>query len=104
MDNIKEGISHLLHPVPVGFANAKKVIACMDEVGKWEDVKDLIVEDAPFTCQADALAEVKTIKGWHDWMVNFKANIAPDAAFTVHATAWDPENKRCVYSATFHGK
>lgn len=35
-------------------------------------------------------------------MVNFKANIAPDAAFTIKAVAWDNERKVCAYSATFH--
>jgi hypothetical protein len=49
---------------PEAFTSSKKVIHVLDTVGDWEDIKHLIVEGAPFTCQADALAEVKTIKEW----------------------------------------
>lgn len=48
----------------VAFANAKKVIEVIDSVGDWGEIKDLVVEGAPFTCQADAIASVKTIKEW----------------------------------------
>ena len=84
------------------FENAKKVIQGLDSVEDWDSIKDLIVEDAPFECQADAIADVKTIKGWHDWMVNFKSNIAPDCSYTVKSTAWDGERKVCSHAAVFH--
>ena len=35
-------------------------------------------------------------------MVNFKANIAPDAAFTVTSTAWDAERQCACHAAVFH--
>ena len=73
----------------------------LDEVEDWDSIKDLVVNDAPFSCQADAIAEVKTVKDWYDWMVNFKTNIAPDASFTVKSTAWDAERKIACHAATF---
>ena len=91
------------HPEePTAFSNAKKVIEVLDSVGDWGEIKDIVEEGAPFVCQADALADVKTIRGWYDWMVNFKANICPDAKFTVKSTAWDAERKVCAHAAVFH--
>eukprot|EP01082_Thalassiosira_pseudonana_P007231 g7163.t1 g7163 contig23:2026011-2026505(-) len=87
---------------PAAFTSAKKVIFVLDSVGNWDDIVDLIVADAPFTCQADTLAEVKTIKDWYDWMANFKATIAPDASFTVKSTTWDDEREICTHSAVYH--
>ena len=47
------------HPEPAAFANGKKVIQVLDAVEDWEIVNDLVVDDAPFTCQADALGDCK---------------------------------------------
>jgi hypothetical protein len=64
------------HPEePTAFSNAKKVIQVLDKVGDWDEIKDIVEEGAPFVCEADARSDVKTIRGWYDWMVNFKANI-----------------------------
>lgn len=91
-------------PENVAFENAKKVMKAIDDVTPWDDVAHLVVEDCPFTCQADAIADVKTLKGWYDWMVNFKDNIAPGCHAEVHGCAWDEANKTALYVATFHGK
>ena len=39
------------HHEPAAFLNAKKVIQVLDAVEDWESIKDLVVKDAPFTCQ-----------------------------------------------------
>ncbi len=54
---------------PIAYTNAKKVIQVLDAVEDWESIKDLVVEDAPFYCQAEAIAEVKTIKGVYEWCI-----------------------------------
>ena len=39
------------------------------ETGKgWEVCKNFCVEDASFSSHAEALLDVKTIKGYSDWM------------------------------------
>ena len=38
----------------------------------------------------------------YEWMVNFKANICPDAKFTIKSTAWDFDRKVALYNAVFH--
>ncbi len=84
------------------FTNAKKIMRVIDSAEPWEEIKDLIVPDAPFTCQAHALSDVSTIHGWYDWMLNFKTNIAPDGTFTVRSIMWDEKTKVCMYSAVYH--
>ena len=86
---------------PYQISSFTQVIRVLDAVEDWDSIKDLVVDDAPFSCQADAIAEVKTVKDWYDWMMNFKTNIAPDASFTIKSTAWDAERKIACYAATF---
>mmetsp|Transcript_23194 Transcript_23194/g.57200 ORF Transcript_23194/g.57200 Transcript_23194/m.57200 type:complete len:133 (-) Transcript_23194:332-730(-) len=71
-----------------------------------DEIKDLVVEDAPFVCRADALADINTVKAWADcWMVNFNTNIAPGCkASTLHSIAWDAGTKTPLYSTNFYAK
>jgi hypothetical protein len=88
----------------LALTNAKKIMAAVDAAKPFEEISDIVVEDAPFICQADALAGVNTVKAWADWMVNFESNIAPGCKATVHNIAWDAENKTALYYATFYAK
>lgn len=71
------------------FINAKKIMKAVDLAKPFEEIADLVVEDAAFVCQSDALKDVKTVKAWAEWMVNFDQNIAPGCKATVHSIAWD---------------
>jgi hypothetical protein len=88
-------------PEDAAFANAKKIMDVIDHVKPWADIAELVVEDCPFLCQADALKGVTTVKAWYDWMVNFETNIAPGCKPIVHQVAWDAENKAALLNATF---
>ncbi|GFH44113.1 hypothetical protein CTEN210_00587 [Chaetoceros tenuissimus] len=82
--------------------NAKEVIEVLDSAGDWATIESLVAKDATFTCQAEALADVKTVKEWYDWMVNFKGNIAPDGRCTIKSIAWDATNRKCLFYAVYH--
>lgn len=84
-----------------GLTNAKKIMDVIDAIKPWDEIADLVVEDCPFVCQADALKDVTTLKGWYDWMVNFDANIAPGCKPKVHNIAWDADNKVALLFATY---
>jgi hypothetical protein len=86
------------------FTNAKRIMVALDAPKPFEEIADIVVEGAPFICQAAALDGVDTIKAWADWMVNFGTNIAPGCSATVHSVAWDADNKTAHYFATFHAK
>ena len=50
------------------------------EAGKgWDTCKEFCKPDAAFSCQADALAEVRTVQAYADWMKGLFGPI-PDGA------------------------
>lgn len=100
--------SHIIHSImseeDPAFTNAKKIMHSIDAAKPYEDVADMVVENAPFLCQSDALKDVTTVKGWCEWMGNFATNIAPDCKPTVHNIAWDSTKKTALLYATYHAK
>lgn len=86
------------------FTNAKHIMECVDAGIPFECIESIVVEDAPFICQADALADVKTVRAWADWMDKFCAMTAPGCTRTVHSTLWDPSTKTCMLFGTYHAK
>lgn len=55
---------------PVAFTNAKKVIDVLDFAKDWDDIKDIVVDGAPFHCQADALGECVSDSAWPSYFPN----------------------------------
>ena len=59
-------------------------------------------EDAGFSCQADALADITTVKNYADWMQNLLTPI-PDGHYELTAFACDEGRGTVIASAVFHG-
>jgi predicted ester cyclase len=59
-------------------------------------------DNASFSCQADALAEVTTISGYADWVQGLQTPI-PDGNYELKAFASDEERGRVIAAAVFHG-
>jgi len=73
------------------------------ETGKGADgCKAWCHDDATFSCQADALAEVSTLGAYADWMQGLLGPI-PDGRYELTAFACDEERSTVVASAIFHG-
>jgi predicted ester cyclase len=73
------------------------------EAGKgWEACSSWCHEGATFSCQADALAETKTLAGYADWMKGLLGPI-PDGRYELKAFAEDAERGTVVAAAVFHG-
>ena len=71
------------------------------EQGKgWTVCKQYCHEDATFSAQADALAEITTLEQYTEWMAGMYA-IAPDASYEVHAFAADEGTSRVMGFGTF---
>lgn len=85
-----------------GFTNAKLVIDCVDNGRDFEAVREYIVEDAPFECQADAMKDLKTIEDYANWMVGIGNTTAPGFTIDKHCSAWDEDNNIAIHYATFH--
>jgi predicted ester cyclase len=73
------------------------------ETGKgWESCKEFCKPEATFSCQADALAEIKTLQGYTDWMKGLFGPI-PDGAYALKAWGVDKERNAVVAAAVFTG-
>ena len=59
-------------------------------------------DDASFSCQADALADVNTVAGYADWIQGLLGPV-PDGHYALKAFATDEARGRVVAAAVFHG-
>ncbi|MCV2869003.1 nuclear transport factor 2 family protein [Defluviimonas sp. WL0002] len=74
------------------------------ETGKgWDACKSYCHDDAGFDCQADALADTKTLAGYTEWTKGILGPI-PDGHYELTAFATDADRGTVVATAVFHGK
>ncbi len=73
------------------------------ENGKgWDVCKSWCHEDASFSCQADAIAEITTLNGYCEWMKGLLTPI-PDMHPEIKAFATDQERNCVTAFAVVHG-
>jgi len=73
------------------------------ETGKgWDACKVWCHDDASFSCQADALADVTTVEGYVEWVKGLFTPV-PDMHPEVKAFATDPERNSVSAFAVVHG-
>ena len=77
----------------------KFFVAC--ETGKgWEGCNQYCHPNATFSAQAGALADVKTLQGYTDWMKGMFSPL-PDAKYEVRSFAVDEERNNVAAYAVF---
>jgi len=73
------------------------------ELGKgWEACKEYCAPDATFSAQADALAEIKTLEQYSEWMKGMFVPL-PDATYEVKAFSTDEDRRVVTAFAVFTG-
>jgi predicted ester cyclase len=73
------------------------------ETGKgWDICKRWCHDDASFSCQADALAEITTLDSYSEWMKAMLGPI-PDFNYDIRAFAIDQERNSVVVYGVGHG-
>ena len=73
------------------------------ETGKgWDGCSQYCHDEATFSCQADALADVSTLAGYADWMKGLLVPV-PDGRYELTAFASDEGRNSVVAAAIFHG-
>src|SRR5437764_5270798 len=73
------------------------------ETGKgWEACSAYCDRDATFEAQADALANVLTLRDYAEWMKGMLA-VLPDARYELKSFAVDTERQNVAAYAVFHG-
>ncbi|MEL6206701.1 MAG: ester cyclase [Pseudomonadota bacterium] len=68
----------------------------------WEGCKAFCHDDASFSGQSDALADVSTLAGYADWMKGLLVPI-PDGHYELKSFAEDAERANVTATAVFHG-
>ncbi|MBT5191900.1 MAG: nuclear transport factor 2 family protein [Rhodospirillaceae bacterium] len=73
------------------------------ETGKGGDAcKEWCHDNASFSCQAEALADVTTLAGYADWMQGLLGPIS-DGRYELKSFACDEERGNVTAAAVFHG-
>lgn len=73
------------------------------ETGRgWDVCKAFCHDDASFSAQADALADIATLEGYVEWMKNLLVPL-PDGNYDLKSFATDTENNIVVACAVFNG-
>jgi len=73
------------------------------ETGKGGEVcQEWCHENASFSCQADALAEVTSLTGYADWVQGLLGPI-PDSRYELKSFACDEERGKVIAVSVFHG-
>lgn len=73
------------------------------ETGKgWETCNQWCREGATYSCQADALADTKSLEAYADWMKGLLTPV-PDGHYNLTAFAMDQTRGTAVATAEFHG-
>ena len=67
----------------------------------WDAVSGYCHPDATFEAQADALAEIHTLRDYAEWMKGMLA-VMPDARYDVKSFAVDAERHNVTVYAVFH--
>lgn len=73
------------------------------ETGKgWEACKEFCHPEATFSAQAGALADVKTLEGYTEWMKGLFTPV-PDGRYELRSFAVDEERNNVTAFAVFRG-
>lgn len=68
----------------------------------WEECSQYCHPNASFSCQADALADVKALEGYVEWVKGLQGPI-PDGGYELKSFAVDEERGNVAASAVFSG-
>ena len=88
MSSIKETAEHFFHSCETGRG--------------WAECKQYCQEQATFSAQANALAEVSTLEGYTDWMKGLLTPV-PDGSYELRSFAVDEERQNVTAFAVFRG-
>ena len=73
------------------------------ETGKgWQVCKEYCHANAPFSCQADALADISTIEGYTAWTAGLLTPV-PDGHYVLKSFSTDHERNIVVATSVFKG-
>lgn len=81
--------------------NAKKFFEACEAPKGWEGCKSYVADGASFSCQSGALADVKTVQAYCEWMKGLMGGPLPDGHYSLHSIGWDADTNTATFVATF---
>ncbi len=87
----------------MGITDTARAFFDACETGRgWEECAQYCHEGATFSCQADALAEIGTLKGYTGWTRDLLTPV-PDGHYELRSWATDDERSIVLAYASFQG-
>jgi hypothetical protein len=83
------------------FENAKKFILACDGNKGWEGCKEYVADGAAFVVQAEALADVKTVEAYCDWLAGLDKGPLKGNSYTQHSCSYDEANSIALFFSTY---
>ena len=84
------------------FENAKKFFAACEAPEGWVGCAPYCADGATFRAQSEPIADMDSLQAYAEWMKGFGTVTAPGATYTLHASAWDEDNRTALFFATYH--
>ena len=84
------------------YDNARKFFVACEAPDGWAGCAPYVAEGATFKAQSEPIAELNSVEAYAEWMKGFGTVTAPGATYTLHASAWDEENRTALFVATYH--
>lgn len=85
------------------FQNAKTFFDNCESAKGWEACKDYVADGASFAVQSEAMAAIKSVKGYVEAMAGLGGITMPGSGYTLNASAYDESTKTAIIFATFIG-
>ncbi len=85
------------------YNNAMQFFHNCESLKGWDACKEYVAGDATFTAQSGPLVEIKTVKGYVEWLTGFGTITTPGCNYDLHTLGYDEVNKSAIFFATFTG-
>jgi hypothetical protein len=84
------------------FENATKFFHACESLKGWEECKQYVATDAPFSAQSEPLVDIKTVQGYVDWVTALGVT-AKGCSYDLHASGYDEKSQTALFFSTFTG-
>ncbi len=85
------------------FDNATRFFHACESLKGWDECKQYVAADAPFSAQSEPLVDITTVEGYVAWMTGLGTITCAGCSYDLHTSSYDEENKTATFFATFTG-
>ena len=82
------------------FDNATRFFHTCESLKGWDQCKQYVAADAPFSAQSEPLVDITTVEGYVTWWTGLATTALAGCSYDLHASSYDEENKTAMFFAT----